>query len=140
MHIALVTCLDCQLRIAAHEVRGHRHLRAVGQHGMRVIRKLLDKAEDVVPPPAIQSRRMVAQLVENFIHLKTSQNRLNQHSALDASLRHTKLMLRADEDLVPEACFKMALDFWQVEIRATPTSQQLFRVMKEVEAEIENGA
>ena len=47
-----------QQRVGAHEGRGHRHLRAVGQDERRDrCAELLDGAEDVVPAPAVQARR-----------------------------------------------------------------------------------
>src|SRR5688500_14983344 len=61
---AAVARADRQQRIRAHERRRHRHQAAVRQHEPRVPPELLDQAEDVVPAPAVQAGRMVAQLEE----------------------------------------------------------------------------
>src|SRR5579859_5315774 len=97
-------------------MRSHRHLTAIGEHSMRIVREFLDEAEDVIPAPAIQPGRMLTQLVENLIHLKAGQDSFNQHRALDRSLRQTDLLLRTDENVVPEPCLKMALHLRQIEI------------------------
>ena len=45
-----------------------------------------------------------------------------------------------DEDVVPEARFEVALHLGQVEVGAGAAGEQLFRVVEEVEAEVEEGA
>ena len=114
--------------------------RAIGQHGMRVVGKFLDEAEDVIPAAAVQPGGVLAQLVENLVHFKAGQDGLDEHGALDGALRQADLLLRADEDVVPEPRLQMALHLGQIEVRAAAARQQLFGVVKEVEAEIEDGA
>src|SRR3712207_8401884 len=49
--------------------------------------QLLDQAEDVVPPPGIEPRRVVAQLVEDLVHLERRQDGLDQHRGADGPVR-----------------------------------------------------
>ena len=43
---------------------------AVGQHERRVVAELLDDAEDVVPAPGVEPGGVLAQLVEDLVHLE----------------------------------------------------------------------
>ena len=72
-----------QLRVGAHERHGHRHLRAVGQHELRPRAELLDHAEDVVPAAGVQPRRVLAELVEDRVHLERREDRLDQDGGAD---------------------------------------------------------
>ena len=45
--------------------------------------ELLDRAEDVVPAAGVQRAAVVAQLVEDRVHLERRQDRLDQHGAAD---------------------------------------------------------
>ena len=101
--VAPMTRLDGKFRITAHEVGRHRDLRAIGQHGMGVAGKFLDEAEDVIPAAAIQPRRVLAQFIENLIHLEGREDGFDQHGALMLACRQTDLLLRAEKDVVPQA-------------------------------------
>src|SRR4026208_2467375 len=67
-----------QRRVGAHERRGHRHLRAVGKAEILVGAEFLDAGKDVVPAPDIQARRVVAQLVQDLLHLERGHQRFDQ--------------------------------------------------------------
>ena len=69
--VAAVAGLDGELRVAAHEMRGHGHLAAIGQHGVRIVGEFLDEAEDVVPAAAVQTGGVLAQFVEYLVHLES---------------------------------------------------------------------
>ena len=84
--------LDQQPRVGAQEVRGHRHLRPVGQHEVGPVAELLDEAEDVVPAAAVEPGDVVAQLVEDLVHLEGGQDRLDQHRGLDRAARQAQLV------------------------------------------------
>ena len=84
---APVTGLDRELRVRAHARLLHRHLRAIGEHGARIVRLVLDEAEDVVPAAAVESDDAVAQLVQNLVHLERGGDRLDQHRDLDGAVR-----------------------------------------------------
>ena len=53
----------------------------------------LDDREDVVPAASIESNNVVAEFVQNLVHLDCAENRLDQNSALDRALRHIKQVL-----------------------------------------------
>ena len=63
---------------------------AVGQHEVRPRAELLDEAEDVVPAPAVQSRGVIAQLVEDLVHLERREDRLDEHRGADRSVRNAE--------------------------------------------------
>ena len=138
--VAVVAGLDGQLGIAAHEVRGHGDLAAIGKDGVRVAGKFLDEAEDVIPAAAVEAGGVLAQLVEISSISKLARMVSMSTVALDGAVGNAEVFLRADEDVVPEAGFKMALQLGQVEVRAAAAREQLFGVVKEVEAEVEDGA
>ena len=67
--------------------RGHRDLGAVGQDEVGLAAELLDEAEDVVPAAAVEAGRVVAQLVEDLVHLEGGQDRLDQDGGADRAPR-----------------------------------------------------
>ncbi len=138
--VAAVAGLDQQLGVALHEVRGHRHQRAVGEAELVVVPELLDAREDVVPAAAVEARRVLAQLVQDLVHLERREQRLDQHRRLDRALRDAQLVLRHHEDVVPQPRLEVALELRQVEVRARAARQQLLRVVEEIEREVEDAA
>ena len=124
---------DEQLGVRPHERHRHRHLRAVGQHGP----ELLDRAEDVVPPARVERAAVVAQLVEDRLHLERRRDRLDQHRAADRAARDAERLLRVRERPRPERRLLVALELRQIEVRAAPALQLLARVVEEREPEVE---
>ena len=94
MNPAAMAGLDQQLDIRFQEMLVHGHVRAVRQHEIRAVPELLDEAEDVVPAAAVQPRRMVAQFVQDLVHLERGENRLDQHGGADGALRNAEFILR----------------------------------------------
>ena len=95
----------------------HRDLRAVGQDELGPAAELLDEAEDVVPAPAVEARGVVAQLVEDLVHLEGGEDRLDQDGGADGAARDAERVLRGDEDVVPQPRLEVALQLRQVEVR-----------------------
>ena len=60
---------------------------AVGQHDVRPV---LDEAEDVVPAAGVQPGRVLAQLVEDLVHLERRRERLDQHGRPDGAPRDAR--------------------------------------------------
>ena len=120
-------------------MRGHRHQRAVGED-MLVVAELLDAAENIVPAPAVQPGRVVAQFVQNFVHFERGQDRLDQHRGAHRALRHAKLILRHHKHVVPQPRLKVAFHLRQVEVRPAAVRQQGFGVVKEIHTEVEQAA
>src|SRR4030095_10890672 len=80
---------------------------------------------------------MIAQLVENFVHLESGRDRFDQYRGADGPLRNAQLLLRKIEDIVPDARLEMALPFREVKVRPAAARDQFLRVVEEVEAEID---
>src|SRR5262249_3412686 len=83
-------------------------------------------------------RRVIAELVEDLVHLERSEDRFDEHGRADRAVRNSDELLRADEDVVPEPRFEMRLHLRQIEIWTGAAHEQLFRVVKKVEREIED--
>src|SRR5262245_56896418 len=64
---APVTCLYQERHIGGEEIAIHRHRRTVGQDELSPVAKLFDKAENVIPPPAIEPRRVISQLIQYLV-------------------------------------------------------------------------
>ena len=78
-----VAGLHQQQRVGAHERRGHRHLRAVGEAEIALRAEFLDAGEDVVPAPDVEAGGVLAQLVQDLVHLEGGEQRLDQRGGRD---------------------------------------------------------
>ena len=90
--------------------------------------ELLDDAEDVIPPPAVQAGRMVAQLVEDLVHFERGGDRLDEHRGANAAARNAQLVLGHQEHVVPEPGLQVAFHLGKVEIGPEPRSSS-FRAL-----------
>ena len=113
---------------------------AVGQQEVRSAVELLDDAEDVVPAAGVQPGRVVAQLVQDLVHLEGRQDGLEQHRGLDRAARNAQRVLGELEDVVPQPRLAVAFQLGQVEVRAAAALEQPARVVEEVQAEVEERA
>src|SRR6185295_11440519 len=102
VNTALVTGPDQELPAAAQERLGHRYLGPIREDEPRIAADGLDEGEDVVPAPEIESGRMIAQLLEEFLHLPGRPERLDQDRRPDTPPRQAEFLLRIDEDVVPQ--------------------------------------
>ena len=80
---------------------------------------------------------MIAEFIENFVHFERRENGLDQHRSPDAALRKSQTILGIDKNVVPQPGFEMAFEFWKIEIRAASGGQELSRVVKKVQAKVE---
>ena len=140
VHAAAMARLDEELHVGVEERLVHRDLAAVGKDGVRIVRALLDEAEDVVPAAAVEARRVLAQLAQDLVHLEGRGKGLDEHGRLDGPARHPELVLGAQEHVVPEARLEVALELRKVEERAGAARHELLRVVEEVEAEVDERA
>ena len=129
-----------ELGVRAHERHRHRDLRAIGQDERRVAPELLDHAEDVVPTSGVQPRCVVAELVEDLVHLERREDRLDQDRGADRSAFDPEPVLRPPEDVVPQARLEMALELREVEVRTGASLELLAGVVEEREPEVEEAA
>src|SRR4051812_29032111 len=123
-----------------HETRGHRDQRAIGENEILLGAEFLDAGENVIPSTAVQSCRMFAQLVKNLVHLERCRDGFDQHRRADCPARNSELILREIEHAVPNPRFEMALHLREIEVRTTRALEQLTRVVKEMQSEVEESA
>ena len=83
---------------------------------------------------------MLAQLVQDLVHLERREDGLDQHGRLDRASRDAEPLLREQEDVVPQPRLEMALELRQVEIRPGAARDQLLGVVEDVQAEVEQRA
>ena len=118
---------DEQLRVGAHERHGHRQLGAVGHGQLGPRPELLDAAEQVVPAAGVEPRGVLAQLVQDLVHLERGEDRLDQDGRPDRPARDPERDLGVDEDLVPEPRLVVRFELGEVEVRPAAASEQLAR-------------
>ena len=128
---------DEQLGVRAHEGDGHRHLSTIGQDEVGPQAELLDRAEDVVPAAGVQPRRVLAELVEDLVHLERGEDRLDENRRPNRAVRDSQGLLGVDEDVVPEPGLLGSLELRQVEIRPAATPDRFGCVVEEVQPEVE---
>ena len=81
---------------------------------------------------------MLAQFVEDLVHLERREQGLDQHRRPNRAPRHAELALRHHEHVVPQPRFEVAFEFRQVEIRPAAAGEQFLRVVEEIEREVED--
>src|SRR5690606_20124329 len=99
--------------------------------------EVLDHAEDVVPPPGVQTRRVVTEGIEDLLHLERRQDRLDQDRRANAPLGDSQRVLREDEHVVPQRSLLAALQLREIDVRPRTTLQECTRVVVEEETEVE---
>src|SRR5262249_24179668 len=114
---APVAGLDEEQAVGPEETLVHRHARAVRQSRAGISPEVLDEADDVVPAPAVESGRVLAQFPEDLVHLERGEDGLDQHRRPDRAPGKAELILGCAEDLVPEAGLAVALELRKVEVR-----------------------
>ena len=137
---ATVARVHQQLGRRRQEVRRHRNLRPVGKHHVGPLVEHLDDAENVVPAPQVEARRSFAQLVQDFFHLESGQNMLNQDRRADGAARHIEAVFSIVENVVPEARFQVGLQLRQIVIGTSAVALLRHMVMVYGEAKIEEAA
>ena len=80
---------------------------------------------------------MLAEFVEDLVHLEGGGDRLDQHRGADAAPRDAQFVLGHEEDIVPQAGFQMAFQLGKVEIGPAALVEQFSGVVEEEEAEVE---
>ena len=137
MRAAAVAGLHQELGVRPHERHGHRDLCAVGKHERRVLAELLDDAEDVVPAAGIQPGGVIAQLVEDRVHLEGRGDRLDQDGRAERAARDRERVLGEAEHVVPQGCLVGALELGQVEGRRDAALDLLACAADRVQPEVE---
>src|SRR5260370_16221901 len=132
--------LDGEQGVGTQEVRGHGHLSAVGIDEVGYLADLFDSAEDVVPAPAVQARRVLTQFVEYLIHFKGCQDGFDEHGGADGAPGDAQFLLGKHKYVIPEAGFQVVLQLGQVEIGSGAFREQRSHIVEEVKGEVEDAA
>lgn len=106
---------DEQVGVAFHEMLSHGDLDSVGKKSVGMSLECLDVAENVVPSAAVQSGRVIFQLVENFIHLKDGRECFNEHGGPYAPVVDSSHFLRLLKHSVPYLGFPGVFHFREIE-------------------------
>ena len=107
-----------------------------GQLGPRPASFLI-AAEQVVPAAGVEPGGVLAQLVQDLVHLERGEDRLDQDGRPDRAARDPERRLGVDEDVVPEPRLGVALELGQVEVRPAPATERLGAVVEQVQPEVE---
>ena len=91
--------------------------------------ELLDAAEQVVPAPGVQAGGVLAQLVQDLVHLERGQDRLDQDRRPDRPDGQPERLLGMPEDVVPEARLEVRFELGQVEVRAAAPARASSRAL-----------
>src|SRR5215471_6929686 len=102
-------------------MRRHRDERAISEHEVWPVPKLFDAGKNVIPTSTIQSGRMVAQFVKNFVHLKRGWNGFDEHGGANAAARNSQRVLCEIERVVPNPRLEMALHLRKIKIWTAAT-------------------
>ena len=98
------------------------------------------QAEDVVPSTAVESGRVLLELVEDLLHLERGGKGLDQDGSSDRSLRQAELASREAEDVVPQSSLEVVLHLGEVEVGARAPLDELGGVVVEVDGKVEQTA
>ena len=83
---------------------------------------------------------MFAHFIEDLIHLESGDDGFNQRSCLDGTLRDAEFALRHDEDVVPQARFKVRFHLRQIQVDAAAAHLKGLHIVEKVQREIEHRA
>ena len=140
VHASLVAGLDEQLDVRVHERNSHGDIAAVRQDKLGVVSELLDDGEDVIPATTVEAGAVLAELVDDLLHLESGENGLNQHGSTDGTAGDRDRVLGEVEDVVPKASLEVRLELGKVEVRAAAVGNERLGVVEKVQAKVEEGS
>ena len=136
MNTTTVAGLDQQTDVGIHERHGHGDSGTVGQDKVGVLAEALDEREDVIPTATVETGAVVAEFVDDLIHLKSSSDGLDQNGTTDGSAGDANVVLGQVEDIVPQTSLQVRFHLGQVEVRTEPAGHQLPGVVVEVQTKV----
>lgn len=83
---------------------------------------------------------MISKLVDDLLHLEGGGEGLDQNSGSNSSRSELDVSLSEVEDVVPEPSLEIVLHLGKVEVRSSSSLDELVRVVKEEESEVEDGS
>ncbi len=87
-------------------------------------------------PSTVETRRMIAELKEDLLHLECGGKCLNEHGCTNGVVLHADEGLRENEHVVPQARLEIVLHLGEVEVRSMPALDELVRIVVEVNSKI----
>lgn len=123
--------------VGIHEGDGHGDRGTVGKDEVGVLPELLDDAEDVVPTTAVETGRVIPELIDDLVHLEGGSDGLDEDGGTDGTAGHADVVLSQVDGVVPEAGFEMGLHLGEVEVRTETPLHGLEGIVEEVETEVE---
>jgi hypothetical protein len=155
MDHSLVARLDEKTNIGVHERDSHGHFSPVREDARLLGSLLLDavmrqlhtiwlppssQAEDIVPSTTVESRRVFLELVQDFLHLESSRQRLNQDRGPDDTLRQRELASCQAEHVVPKPGLEVVLHLGKIVVRPRSPRDKLTSIVEEVETKVKDGS
>ncbi len=134
---AAMAGLHQELRIGPQEMLGHGQLAAVRQHVIGMVAQAFDEAEDVIPAPAVEPARVLAELIEELVHLEGGGERFDEGRRADRAPQDPERVLGIQKHRVPQARLFAALHLGQIKIRCRALLDEPLGVVEEIQAEIE---
>src|ERR1700682_1576060 len=83
---------------------------------------------------------MLAQLVEDLVHLERGEYGFDQDRGPDGATLDCQLVLGCDKDVVPEPRFEVTLELGQIKIRPAAARHQRLCVVEKIHREVEDSA
>ena len=93
--------------------------------------------KNLVPAPAVEARRVVADLVQDGLHLKRGRERLDQECGAERRAVEAQLVLGEREQPVPPPGLEVVLDLGDVVRRRLPPRHERPRRVARDEGEVE---
>ena len=129
---------DQQVAVGPHHRRGHGDGGAVGEGVRRSgVAEVLDDAEQVVPATRVEPGDVVAQGVQDLLHLERRGDRLDEDRGADDPVGHLQRALGVREDVVPQLRLVVGLQLGQVEVGPGAAGEELAGVVEEVQPEVD---
>lgn len=140
MHTSAVASLDEKTDIRVHERNSHGHGRAIRQNKVGVLAELLDKRKDIIPAAAVETRAVVAELIDDLVHFKGSVDGLNQNGGTDSAAGKTDVVLGQVEGIIPQTSLEVRFHLGEVKVRAKAALDQLARIVEKVQTKVKQRA
>merc|ERR1719193_1867351 len=79
VYFSTVACFNEKPHIRIHERTVHPDLSSIWENELRVVTELFHHRKDVIPSPTVQSRGVIPQFINDFVHFKSCQDGLKKN-------------------------------------------------------------
>ena len=101
MYTATMASFDEKSNVGIHERDGHSDSRSIWEDKIGILSELLDDGEDIVPATTVEAGGMIAEFVNDLVHLKCGGDGLDENSTSDRAPWHADVVLRQVKNVVP---------------------------------------